>query len=109
VENFIGTDITKLLVGSLSLLPRHFANRDVGRRLSGPRNVSQASEQTIMAIAGHLTRVMLEHYNHIRMAAKRTALQGIVLQAGVNQNVNQQQAAEIAPPAIQQKRMVGLD
>ena len=39
---------------------------------------SQASEQTIMAIAGHPTRAMLEHYSHIRMAAKRAALEGIV-------------------------------
>ena len=37
----------------------------------------QASEQTIMAIAGHLSRRMLEHYSHIRMAAKRTALDAI--------------------------------
>jgi integrase len=57
---------------------------------------SQASEQTIMAIAGHLSRTMLEHYSHIRMAAKRTALDNIVkqsettvFQAGVNQNVHQ--------------------
>jgi integrase len=57
---------------------------------------SQASEQTIMAIAGHLSRTMLEHYSHIRMAAKRAALDGIVKQAqttdspaGVNQNVHQ--------------------
>jgi hypothetical protein len=55
-----------------------------------------------MAIAGHLTRAMLEHYSHIRMAAKRTALEGIVVQAGagVNQNVNQQPQTEIAPPTI---------
>jgi hypothetical protein len=57
---------------------------------------SQASEQTIMAIAGHLSRAMLEHYSHIRMAAKRAALEGIVkkseqsvLSAGVHQNVHQ--------------------
>jgi len=56
----------------------------------------QASEQTIMAIAGHLSRTMLEHYSHIRMAAKRAALEGIarasetaVFQADVNQNVHQ--------------------
>jgi integrase len=63
---------------------------------------SQASEQTIMAIAGHLTRAMLEHYSHIRMAAKRTALEGIVVQAGsgVNQNVHQLPNAESTPPSI---------
>jgi integrase len=57
---------------------------------------SQASEHTIMAIAGHLSRTMLEHYSHIRMAAKRTALDAIVkqgssinFQPSVNQNVHQ--------------------
>jgi len=38
---------------------------------------SQASDQTVMAIAGHVSRQMLEHYSHIRMAAKRTALDSI--------------------------------
>lgn len=38
---------------------------------------SQASDQTIMAIAGHLSREMLEHYSHIRLAAKRAALEAI--------------------------------
>jgi hypothetical protein len=37
----------------------------------------QASEQTIMAIAGHVSRKMLEHYSHIRMEAKRAALDAI--------------------------------
>jgi len=27
-----------------------------------------------MAIAGHMSRRMLEHYSHVRMAAKRAAL-----------------------------------
>ncbi len=38
---------------------------------------SQASDQTIMSIAGHVSRAMLEHYSHIRMAAKRAALDSI--------------------------------
>jgi hypothetical protein len=38
---------------------------------------SQASDQTIMAIAGHVSRQMLEHYSHIRKAAKRVALDSI--------------------------------
>jgi len=37
----------------------------------------QASEQKLMSIAGHLSRKMLEHYSHIRMAAKRAALDAI--------------------------------
>jgi integrase len=49
----------------------------------------QASEQTLMSIAGHLSRKMIEHYSHIRMAAKRTALDAIAtpaFDAGVAQN-----------------------
>jgi hypothetical protein len=38
---------------------------------------SMTSEQTIMAIAGHVSRRMLDHYSHIRMDAKRTAVEAI--------------------------------
>jgi integrase len=67
---------------------------------------SQASEQTIMAISRHLSRTMLEHYSHIRMAAKRAALEGIArqatdasFQASVNQNVHQLAETESGTPA----------
>jgi hypothetical protein len=33
-----------------------------------------ASDATLMAVAGHMSRRMLEHYSHVRMAAKRTVL-----------------------------------
>jgi integrase len=33
-----------------------------------------ASDATLMAVAGHMSRRMLEHYSHVRMAAKRAAL-----------------------------------
>lgn len=33
-----------------------------------------ASDATLMAVAGHLSRRLLQHYSHVRMAAKRTAL-----------------------------------
>ena len=36
-----------------------------------------ASDATIMAIAGHLSRKMLERYSHSRMAAKRNALEAL--------------------------------
>ena len=62
---------------------------------------SQASDQTIMAIAGHVSRKMMEHYSHIRMEAKRTALDAIaaqpsqpVFEVDVNQNVNQPAAGD---------------
>jgi integrase len=38
---------------------------------------SQDSDQTIMAIAGHVSRKMLEHYSHIRLEAKRRALEAL--------------------------------
>jgi integrase len=44
---------------------------------------SQTSDQTIMSIAGHVSRQMLEHYSHIRMAAKRSALKGLETERGV--------------------------
>lgn len=54
---------------------------------------SQANEQTLMAIAGHVSRSMTEHYSHIRMDAKRRATDAIV-EGGVNQNVNQLSASD---------------
>lgn len=57
----------------------------------------QASEQTLMSIAGHLSRKMLEHYSHIRMAAKRTALEAIakpVFDTGGAQNWAQSPTGE---------------
>jgi integrase len=38
---------------------------------------SQASDQTIMAIAGHVSQKMLAHYSHIRLEAKRTVLDAL--------------------------------
>ncbi len=38
---------------------------------------SQASDQTIMAIAGHVSPRMLAHYSHVRLDAKRNALEAL--------------------------------
>ena len=38
---------------------------------------SQASDQTIMAIAGHVSPKMLQHYSHVRLQAKRAALDAL--------------------------------
>jgi integrase len=35
------------------------------------------SDMTIMGIAGHVSRDILEHYSHIRLDAKRKALDGL--------------------------------
>lgn len=57
---------------------------------------SQASDMTIMLIAGHVSKKMLERYSHIRIEAKRAALDAIaqgpeqpILGADVHQNVHQ--------------------
>jgi integrase len=54
---------------------------------------SLVSEQTLMAISGHVSRKMIEHYSHIRLEAKRSAMDSIV-EGVVNQNVNQPSASE---------------
>jgi integrase len=38
---------------------------------------SQASDQTVMAIAGHVSSKMLAHYSHVRLDAKRRALDAL--------------------------------
>ena len=50
---------------------------------------SQASDSTVMALAGHVSRAMMERYSHIRMEAKRKAvddLSGADFELGVAQN-----------------------
>jgi integrase len=66
----------------------------------------QASDQTIKAIAGHVSQRMLEHYSRIRMDAKRRALDAIteplepsVFAAGVHQNGNQVEVEQSAADA----------
>ena len=62
-------DIKSPLAGLRFHDPRHTAITKLAE--------SQASDQTIMAIAGHVSQQMLEHYSHIRVAAKRVALDSI--------------------------------
>jgi integrase len=56
---------------------------------------SGAGDQTIMDIAGHVSRQMLSRYSHIRMEAKRAALEGIVSK--------QEPAPEATQPTGEQK------
>lgn len=41
---------------------------------------SGAGDETIMGISGHVSRQMLSRYSHIRMEAKRRALQSVVVE-----------------------------
>jgi integrase len=58
---------------------------------------SQATDQTLTAIAGHVSRRMIEHYSHIRMEAKRAAVDAIakpLSEPVVAQNWTQSNAGE---------------
>jgi hypothetical protein len=37
------------------------------------------SESTMLALMGHMSRAMLERYSHIRLAAKRQAVEAVTL------------------------------
>jgi hypothetical protein len=43
-------------------------------------------ESTMLALAGHMSRAMMERYSHIRMAAKREAVEALALPKAVNAN-----------------------
>jgi hypothetical protein len=43
---------------------------------------SQASDRTIMSIAGHVSQRILAHYSHVRIEAKRKALDPLATGAG---------------------------
>jgi Phage integrase family len=60
---------------------------------------SKASDQTIMAIAGHVSQKMLAHYSHVRLDAKRNALGALVSEAKESHDTNndtKQEAANVA-------------
>jgi hypothetical protein len=42
----------------------------------------RASDQVIRSIAGHVSQRMLEHYSHVRLEAKRKALEALSDKAG---------------------------
>lgn len=46
--------------------------------ITGLAESGEASDQTIMDIAGHVSKRMLKHYSHIRMEAKRRAVEALV-------------------------------
>lgn len=61
-----------------------------------------ASESTMLALMGHMSRAMLERYSHIRMAAKREAVAGITLrQKGANSEV-----VPVKVPVVQRNTLV---
>jgi integrase len=66
---------------------------------------SGAGDETIRNIAGHVSKQMLKHYSHIRMEAKRKALEAIVQPPALSKAGNADsnptiQGVRTSPPAI---------
>jgi len=59
--------------GLAGLRPHDLRHHAITKLAESP----EASEQTIMAIAGHVSREMLEHYSHVRQEAKRKAVESL--------------------------------
>jgi integrase len=55
---------------------------------------SGAGDEVIMSIAGHVSRAMLSRYSHVRMEAKRRALDAIAAQQNAADGQGQQDEAE---------------
>ncbi len=68
-----------------------------------------ASEQTIMAIAGHVSRRMLERYSHIRLEAKRNALEALSHKnnEGYGTNGGTKTVDEVSVPPFSQINTIG--
>jgi integrase len=74
---------------------------------------SQASDQTVMAIAGHVSRQMLEHYSHVRLEAKRRAVEALSQRGKdgsyVTKHVTNQEWEDIAENATHRKKWSGRE
>jgi integrase len=69
-----GADISKVKSSTAALRfhdLRHHAITELAE--------SQASDRTIMSIAGHVSQQMLAHYSHVRIDAKRKALDALAV------------------------------
>ncbi len=69
-----GTDLSKVRSSTAGLRfhdLRHHAITELAE--------SQASDRTVMSIAGHVSQRMLAHYSHVRIEAKRKALDALAV------------------------------
>jgi integrase len=58
-------------------------------------------DQTIMDIAGHVSKQMLKHYSHIHMEAKRAALESIVPKQTATLSLEKEQNNSPLPTSAQ--------
>lgn len=62
-------------------------------------------ESTMLALAGHMSRAMLERYSHIRMKAKREAVEAISLQTPTSPAI---EVPTISPTSAHNVQSAGL-
>ena len=68
---------------------------------------SRAGDEVIMSIAGHVSRSMLSRYSHVRMEAKRRALDDIASRQNAADEKRKAKAErQQAPPAVSQSALV---
>ena len=60
---------------------------------------SGAGDEVIMSIAGHVSRAMLSRYSHVRMEAKRRALDEIVARQNAADEKRKEEAEGQHPAA----------
>jgi hypothetical protein len=65
----------------------------------------QASDQTIRSIAGHVSQRMLEHYSHVRLDAKRAALDALCF-AGARPGYDTKHATNVEREATADQQVV---
>jgi integrase len=61
---------------------------------------SGAGDEVIMSIAGHVSRAMLSRYSHVRMEAKRRALDEIAMRQRSTDEKRQQEVERQQQPAV---------
>jgi integrase len=59
------------------------------------------SESTMLSLMGHMSRAMLERYSHIRVAAKREALEGVRLHERVKSRPHNSEVVPVKVPVVE--------
>jgi integrase len=62
---------------------------------------SGASDQTVMSVAGHVSRQMLEHYSHVRLEAKRRAVDALSQRGKLGSHVTNHVTNEVANDVVE--------
>jgi hypothetical protein len=65
-----------------------------------------AGDEVIMSIAGHVSRAMLSRYSHVRMEAKRRALDEIAARQRAADEKRQKEAKRQQAAAVSQSSVV---